>query len=70
MDNLELFKEAMKMSYRFVLILTSLISIVFATISFCVIKYNTTSEINIEATQNDSNNSKQEVNNGETNNKN
>lgn len=70
MDNLEVFKEAMRMSYKFVLIMTTLIGIIFSTISFCIIKYNTTSEISIEATQSDSNNSKQEVKNGETNNKN
>lgn len=62
--SLELFQEAMRMSYKFSLWMAIIISIVAGSLSYCIIKYNTAQEFKIEATQDNNINSTQEVKNG------
>ncbi len=72
MTEIELFKEAMKMSYKFTLYVLVILSLLLGLLSYCIIKYNSDKIINIEttATQTDSDNSVQEVRSEKTNNKN
>ena len=71
MNNTDLFKEAMRMSYKFTLYMVSIISLLLGILTYCIIKYNSDKVINIEttATQTDSDNSVQEVKNEKTNDK-
>lgn len=71
MSEIELFKEAMRMSYKFTLYMFIIISLVLGLLTYCIIKYNSDKVINTEitATQADNENTTQEVNNyGKTNN--
>ena len=72
MSEIEIFKEAMKMSYKFTLNMIIILSVLLGLLSYCIIKYNSDKIINIEttATQTDSDNSAQEVRSEKTNNKN
>ena len=72
MSEIEIFKEAMRMSYKFTLNMVIILSILLGLLSYCIIKYNSDKIINIEttATQTDSDNSVQEVRSEKTNNKN
>ena len=71
MNNLELFKEAMRMSYRFTLCMSIVLSILLGLLSYCIIVYNSDKVITTEitATQTDNENSTQEVRNEKANNK-
>lgn len=72
MDNLELFKEAMRMSYRFTLYVLIILSLLLGLLSYCIIRNNSDKIINIEttATQTDTENSTQEIRNEKANSKN
>lgn len=72
MTEIELFKEAMRMSYKFTLYVLVILSLLLGILTYCIIKYNSDKIINIEttATQTDSDNSVQEVRSEKTNNKN
>ena len=65
MSEVELFKEAMRMSYKFTLYMFIIISLVLGLLSYCIIRYNNDKVISTEitATQADNNNTTQEVNN-------
>ena len=65
MSEVELFKEAMRMSYKFTLYMFIIISLVLGLLSYCIIRYNSDKVISTEitATQADNNNTMQEVNN-------
>lgn len=65
MSEVELFKEAMRMSYKFTLYMFIIISLVLGLLSYCIIRYNSDKVISTEitATQADNNNTTQEVNN-------
>ena len=68
MDNTELFKEAMRMSYKFTLYVLIVLCILLGGLSYCIIKYNSDKTISIEttATQTDTENSTQEIRNEKT----
>ena len=72
MDDTELFKEAMRMSYKFTLYMFAIISLLLGLLSYCIIRYNSDKTISIEttATQTDTENSTQEIKNEKTNYKN
>lgn len=65
MSEIEIFKEAMKMSYKFTLYVLIILSLVLGLLSYCIIRYNSDKVISTEitATQADNNNTTQEVNN-------
>ena len=71
MTELELFKEAMRMSYKFTLYVLVILSILLGLLSYCIIVYNSDKVITTEitATQTDNENSTQEVNNEKANHK-
>lgn len=71
MNDLELFKEAMRMSYKFTLYVLVILSILLGLLSYCIIVYNSDKVITTEitATQTDNENSTQEVNNEKANHK-
>lgn len=61
MSEIELFKEAMRMSYKFTLYMFIIISLALGILSYCIIRYNSDKVISTEATQADNNNIEQEV---------